>query len=205
MDTTKHTIVALVENRKGVLNRVVSLFRRRGFNIESLTVGHTDVPEISRMTIVIEGTEAIVEQLVKQLYKLVEVLKLSEVSVDESVVRELALIKVNAPASTRSEIIQIVDIYRANIVDVTRDSLVIEATGPEVKIDSLISLLRGFGIKEVARTGRVIMVRGSLATAKASTYFQETEWKGPEDERPARQKASSKERSTANNEGGRIS
>ncbi len=177
METGKHTIVALVEDRKGVLNRVVSLFRRRGFNIESLTVGHTDVPQVSRMTIVVEGTEAIVEQLVKQLYKLIDVLKVSEVSVDESVIRELAMVKVNATSTTRSEIMQLVDIYRANIVDVTRDSLIIEVTGPEVKIDSLISLLRPFGIKEVARTGRSIMVRGSMATATASSYFQESELK----------------------------
>lgn len=175
--TRSHTIVALVEDRKGVLNRVVSLFRRRGFNIESLTVGRTDVPLISRMTIVVHGTDSVIEQLVKQLYKLIEVLKVSEVNVEESVVRELALIKVNATGSTRSEIMQIVDIYRANIVDVTRDSLVIEVTGPQAKVDSLVSLLRGFGIKEVARTGHIAMVRGSMATAKTSAYFQETDWK----------------------------
>jgi len=160
MALAKHTVVALVEDRQGVLNRVASLFRRRGFNIDSLTVGPTEMPHISRMTIVVDGTSAIVEQVIKQLYKLVEVIKVSDVSGDKTVVRELALIKVNATASTRSEIMQIVDIFRANIVDVAADSLIIEVTGDEEKIDSLVQLVRRFGIREMARTGRLAMVRG---------------------------------------------
>lgn len=162
----KRTVVALMEDRPGVLNRVVSLFRRRGFNIESLTVGHTDQPMISRMTVVVDGDEAIVEQVVKQLYKLIEVLKVSDVTEDKTVSRELALIKVAANASTRSEIMQIVDIYRAKIVDVAVGSLMVEVTGPGEKIDSLVNLLRGFGIKEMVRTGAVAMVRGASGATR---------------------------------------
>jgi acetolactate synthase I/III small subunit len=158
------TVVALMEDRPGVLNRVVSVLRRRSFNIESLTVGHTDQNGISRMTIVVEGNDETVEQVVKQLYKIIDVIKVSDVSDEKMVARELALLKVAASSTTRSEIMQIVDIYRAKIVDVAADSLMIEVTGPEEKIDSLISLLRGFGIKEVVRTGRVALVRGSSVT-----------------------------------------
>lgn len=168
--TAKHTVVALVEDHPGVLNRVASLFRRRGFNIDSLTVGPTEMPHISRMTVVVDGTSTIVEQVVKQLYKLVEVIKVSDVSGDKTVVRELALIKVNATASTRSEILQIVDIFRANIVDVAADSLIIEVTGDEDKIDSLVQLVRRFGIREMVRTGRLAMVRG----VAGATRLEET-------------------------------
>jgi len=155
-----------MEDRKGVLNRVASLLRRRGFNIESLSVGHTDLPQISRMTIVVNGDDAIVEQVAKQLYKVIDVLKVSDVSRDKAVERELALVKVASNAQTRSEIMQIVDIYRAKIVDVAADSLMIEATGTEDKIDSMINLLRGFGIKELARTGSVAMVRGAAGVTR---------------------------------------
>ena len=144
-----------------MLNRVVSLFRRRSFNIESLTVGHSEIPGVSRMTIVVAGDDAIIEQVVKQLYKLIDVIKVSDLSDETAVQRELALVKVNATASTRAEIMQIVDIYRAKIVDVAADSLMIEITGTEDKIDSLIELLRRFGIKEIVRTGRVAMMRGA--------------------------------------------
>lgn len=160
MATTKHTIVALVENRPGVLNRVASLFRRRSFNIESIAVGQTEMHDVARMTIVVDGATTAVEQVTKQLYKLIEVIKVSDITSEEMVARELALIKVRATASTRSEIIQIVDIFRANIVDVAPDSMIIEVTGDEEKINSLLQLLRGFGIKEIARTGRVSLVRG---------------------------------------------
>lgn len=162
----KHTVVALVENQPGVLNRVASLFRRRGFNIDSLTVGRTETPHISRMTIVVDGANTVVEQVVKQLYKIIDVLKVSDVSADSTVTRELALIKVNATASTRSEIIQIVDIYRAKIVDVSVDSLIIEVTGTEDKIESLVQLVRRFGIKEMVRTGCVAMVRSANGTTR---------------------------------------
>ncbi len=162
----KHTVVALVENHPGVLNRVASLFRRRGFNIDSLTVGHTEIPRISRMTIVVDGANTVVEQVVKQLYKVIDVLKVSDISDDGAVTRELALIKVSATASTRSEIMQIVDIYRAKIVDVATDSLIIETTGTEDKIESLVQLVRRFGIKEMVRTGKVAMVRSVVGATK---------------------------------------
>ena len=153
--------MALVEDKPGVLNKVASLFRRRGFNIESIAVGRIDRPNLSRMTIVVDGDSCKVEQVRKQLDKLIEIIKVSDITDSDVVARELALIKVKATASTRSEIIQIVDIFRANIVDVAPDSLTVEVTGDEDKIDSLFRLLRGFGIKEMARTGRIALTRGA--------------------------------------------
>lgn len=160
MATTKHTLVALVEDRPGVLTRTASLFRRRGFNIDSIAVGHSELPHLSRMTIVVDGTSTSVEQVRKQLDKVIDVVKVIDITGSDIVVRELALIKVKATSFTRSEIIQIVDIFRANIVDVGSDSVTIEVTGDEDKVDSLYNLLRGFGIREIARTGRIAMVRG---------------------------------------------
>lgn len=160
MATTKHTLVALVEDRPGVLNRVSSLLRRRNFNIDSIAVGHTEQPNLSRMTIVVGGDDAKVEQVRKQLDKVIDVVKIVDITNNESVARELALIKVKATASTRSEIIQIVDVFRANIVDVSSDSLIVEVTEDEDKVDSLLDLLRGFGIREIARTGRIALTRG---------------------------------------------
>ncbi len=159
----QHTLVALVENQPGVLQRVANLFSRRGFNIESLTVGHTDTPKTSRMTIVVNAADTQVDQVTKQLYKLINVLKVSDVTTDRTVDRELALIKVNATASTRAEIAQVVDIFRARIVDLARDSLTVEVTGESEKIDSIVGLLRPFGLKEMVRTGRISMTRGSGA------------------------------------------
>jgi len=161
MAATKHTIVALVEDKPGVLNRMASLFRRRGFNIESIAVGHSEVPHLSRMTIIVDGSTTMVEQVRKQLDKVIDVVRVSDITGDDTIARELALIKVKATASTRSEIIEIVDIFRAGIVDVASDSLTIEVTGDEEKINSLFNLLRGFGIKEIARTGRIAMTRGA--------------------------------------------
>ena len=161
MTATEHTLVALVEDKPGVLTRMASLFRRRGYNIESIVVGHSELPRLSRMTIVVNGSAPIVEQVRKQLGKVVNVVKVSDITADDTVARELALIKVGATSSTRSEIIQIVDIFRANIVDVASDSVIVEVTGDEEKIDSLFNLLRGFGIKEMTRTGRIAMTRGS--------------------------------------------
>ena len=161
MVTTKHTLIALVEDKPGVLNRMASLFRRRSFNIESIAVGHSEVPHLSRMTIVVDGTATMVEQVRKQLDKVVDVIKVSDITGDDMIARELALIKVKATSSTRSEIIEIVDIFRANIVDVASDSVTIEVTGDEDKINSLLNLLRGFGIKEISRTGRIAMARGA--------------------------------------------
>ena len=160
MAETKHTLVALVQDKPGVLNRMASMFRRRGFNIESIAVGHSEIPHLSRMTIVVDGTTALVEQVRKQLDKVIDVVKVSDISGDEIIARELALIKVKATSSTRSEIMQVVDIFRANIVDVASGSVTVEVTGNEEKVNSLLSLLRGFGIREIVRTGRIAMVRG---------------------------------------------
>ena len=161
MADIKHTLVALVEDKPGVLNRVASLFRRRSFNIESLAVGGSEHPGLSRMTIVAIGDSAQVEQVRKQLEKLINVVKVSDITEGDMVTRELALIKVKATASTRSEIMQIVSIFRANIVDVAPGSVTVEVTGDEYKVNSLLSLLRDFGIKEVSRTGRIALTRGS--------------------------------------------
>ena len=160
MVTTKHALVAMVADKPGVLNRMASLFRRRGFNIESIAVGHSELPNISRMTIIVDGTTAMVEQVRKQLEKVVDVIKVSDVTGEGTITRELALIKVKTTSANRSEVMQIVDIFRANIVDVASDSVTVEVTGDEDKVDSLYNLLRGFGIKEIARTGCVAMTRG---------------------------------------------
>ncbi len=159
----KHTLVALVEDKPGVLNRAASLFRRRDFNIESIAVGRSERPGLSRMTVVVGGDSAEVEQVRKQLDKLINVVRVSDITNEDMVARELALIKVKATASTRSEIIQIVDIFRANIIDVASSSLTIEVTGDEDKLNSLLELLRGFGIKEVSRTGRIALTRGGIS------------------------------------------
>ncbi|MEA3298310.1 MAG: acetolactate synthase small subunit [Chloroflexota bacterium] len=162
MLAVKHTLVALVEDKPGVLNRISSLFRRRNFNIDSIAVGSSEQPGFSRMTVVVRGDSAEVEQVRKQLDKLVNVVRVSDITYVAIVTRELALIKVKATAATRSEIAQIIDIFRANIIDVAANSLTIEVTGAEEKVDSLIKLLRGFGIREVVRTGRVALTRGNI-------------------------------------------
>lgn len=159
----KHILVAVVEDKPGVLNRVASLFRRRNFNIESIAVGRSVQPKLSRMTIVVEGDSAKVEQARKQLDKLIEVVKIADITNHDPVIRELSMMKVKATHATRSEIIQIVDIFRANIVDVAADSLIIEVTGDGEKVNSLVELLRGFGIKEIARTGIIALTRGGAA------------------------------------------
>ena len=163
-ETVDHTISALVEDRPGVLARVAGLFRRRGFNISSLAVGHSELPSLSRMTFVVHGGEEVVEQVTKQLYKLIDVVRVSDVSHERTVARELALIKVRATPESRAEIVQLVDIFRANIIDVAPQNVIIEVTGDEEKLDSLIELLKPFGIREMMRTGRVAMVRGATAT-----------------------------------------
>ncbi|MDP7310361.1 MAG: acetolactate synthase small subunit [Dehalococcoidales bacterium] len=157
---TKHTLVALVEDKPGVLNRMASLFRKRGFNIESVTVGHSETPSLSRVTLVVNGSATTVEQVRKQLDKVIDIVKVSDVTDSSLITRELTLVKVKTTPATRSSIMQIVDIFRANIVDVSFDSVTIEATGDEDKISSLFNLLRGFGIKELTRTGRIALVRG---------------------------------------------
>ena len=156
----QHTLVALVQDRPGVLTRVASMFRRRGYNIASLAVGKSEQVGLSRMTVVVDGDEDTVAQVTKQLDKLIEVIRVSNISNEEIVVRELALIKVSSTATNRGEIIQIVNLFRANIVDVGIQSMVIEITGEEDKIQALYNLLEPFGILEMLRTGRIAMVRG---------------------------------------------
>ncbi len=157
----KHTIAVIVENKSGVLTRIAGLFSRRSFNIDSLSVGGTDNPDYSRMTITVHGDKDVLEQVIKQLSKLINVIRVSELAPGESVERELAVIKVSADRESRSEIMQIVNIFRAKIIDVSAKSMIIEATGDEDKIDAIVQLLRQFGIKELARTGKVSMVRGA--------------------------------------------
>ncbi|MEN8614534.1 acetolactate synthase small subunit [Dehalogenimonas sp. THU2] len=169
MAATKHTIVALVADRPGVLNRMASLFRRRGFNIDSIAVGHSETPHLSRMTIVAEGSNTQVEQIRKQVEKIIDVIRVQDISAQDIVTRELALIKVKAGAENRSEIMQIVDIFRAKIVDVSADSVMVEATGDEEKVDSLYNLLKPFGIKEMTRTGRIAMTRGEQSGRREDT------------------------------------
>jgi acetolactate synthase-1/3 small subunit len=174
---TRHIVVALVEDKPGVLNRVASLFRRRGFNIESIAVGSSEIPNQSRMTIVVDGAATMVEQVRKQLDKVIEVVKVSDITGEHTIARELALVKVKATPATRSEIIQIVDIFRANIVDVSPESVTIEVTGDVDKVTSLLNLLRGFGIREIARTGYIAMTRGNpvgVSTEKRSSRDKES-------------------------------
>lgn len=156
-----HTLVILVENKPGVLNRVSSLFRRRTYNIESLTVGHTDMPGISRMTVTVEGDQHHVERLTAYLYKLVNVIQVEDLTEKKMVSRDLALIKVNTGSEKRAEIIQMVEVFRARVVDVTNNSLIIEITGDSDKIDGFVEVLTPLGIIEMVRTGAVAMERGS--------------------------------------------
>ena len=174
MATTKHTLVALVEDKPGVLNRMASLFRRRSFNIDSIAVGHSELPHLSRMTIVVNGAATMVEQVRKQLDKVIDVVKVSDITEDDMITRELALIKVKANSATRSEIMQIVDIFRVNIVDVASDSVTIEATGDDEKINSLLNLLRSFSIKEITRTGSIAMTRGNQGALQVEEKLPRT-------------------------------
>jgi len=156
-----HTLAVLVENSPGVLTRVAGLFSRRGFNIDSLAVGRTEDPEMSRMTIVVDGDDRVLEQVTKQLHKLVDVIKINDITADEYVDRELVLIKVNADHTQRVEVIQICDVFRARIVDLGRKTLTLECTGNQSKINALEETLRPYGIKELVRTGKIAMVRGT--------------------------------------------
>lgn len=157
----KHIIAVIVENKSGVLTRIAGLFSRRSFNIDSLSVGATDNPDYSRMTISVHGDRDTLEQVIKQLSKLINVIRVSELDPADSLERELAIIKVSVDRESRSEVIQIVDIFRAKIIDVSQRSMIIEVTGDEDKVEAMIQLLRQFGIKELARTGKVSMVRGA--------------------------------------------
>ncbi len=157
----RHAISVLVENKAGVLARIANLFSARGYNIDSLAVGETEDPSISRMTIIVRGDERILEQIEKQLNKLVDVIKVSDFIQTEHLERDLILVKVSADKNSRSEIMQIVDIFRAKIVDVGSNSLIIEMTGNEDKIRAFVEIVKPFGIKEMVRTGIVAMGRGN--------------------------------------------
>jgi acetolactate synthase I/III small subunit len=157
----KHTIAVLVENKFGVLSRVAGLFSARGYNIESLSVGETLDPTVSRMTLVVKGDAFIIEQVIKQLHKLIDVIKVTDLSDEDHVEREMLLLKVNAEPANRAEILRVGDIFRAKVVDVTPNTYTLEATGEESKIDAIIELLRPFGIHEVVRTGKVAVARGA--------------------------------------------
>ncbi len=161
----KHTVAALVEDRPGVLNRVASLIRRRGFNIDSLAVGTTEEEGLSRMTIVVDGPLEIAEQVERQLDRLIDVVTVENLTDRESVVRELALIKVAARPDQRREILDIVDIFRAQVVDVAPTSLIVQLTAAADTLDALIENLRPYGIREMVRTGRIALARGAHVTS----------------------------------------
>jgi acetolactate synthase-1/3 small subunit len=163
----RHVLIAVVMNRPGVLNRVASLMRARNFNIESLAVNHTDDPEISRMTITLYGDDVAVEQATKQLYRLIDVLKVQDVTSDPTVEHELALVKVRATDRARAEVLKVVELSKGRIVDLSPESVIVEVTGTEAEVDATIALLRGFGIKELVRTGTVVMSRGSGSIEEA--------------------------------------
>ncbi len=163
----KHVLAVLVEDKPGALTRISGLFSRRGFNIENIAVGETLTPGISRMTITVEGSELLIEQVVKQLHKLINVIRVSNLSTEPSVMRELMLIKVNAEVGNRSDIQQIVETFRGKVVDVSPDSMVVEVTGNEDKMEAIKLLLQHFGIKEIVRTGKIALLRGSKVTRES--------------------------------------
>jgi acetolactate synthase-1/3 small subunit len=165
--TGRHILVVLVMDRPGVLNRVASLMRARNFNIDSLAVSRTDRESISRMTLTLHGDDVAVEQAAKQLYKLIDVLKVQDVTADQVVEHELALIKVRATDANRAEVIKIVELYKGAIVDISAESVIVEAHGTEAEIDSLVALIRGYGIKELVRTGATVMLRGAGSIEEA--------------------------------------
>lgn len=156
----KHTLIAWMRDKPGVLNRVSGMLRRRNFNIDSLQVSHSETPGISRMTFVVDGNERMVNQVISQMRKVVDVTRVEDISSKPAVNRELALIRVHTNSETRSDIVQMVNIYRGEVVDVALDSMVVQIVGSEDRVDSLIELLNNFGIIEMVRTGRVALVRG---------------------------------------------
>lgn len=169
----RHVLSVLVENQSGVLSRVSGLFSRRGYNIDSLTVGETEDPKISRMTIVVRGDDYILEQIKKQLNKLIDVIKIIELKADQSVFRELALIKVKTEGNSRASIIEIVGIFRAKIVDVANESLTVEMTGEKVKIEAFIELMEPYGIREIVRTGLTALERGNKEIKQYRKYEED--------------------------------
>ncbi|HHT9118270.1 MAG TPA: acetolactate synthase small subunit [Candidatus Hypogeohydataceae bacterium YC38] len=157
----KHLISATVENKVGVLARIVGLFSGRGFNIDSLCVGETENPSLSRLTIVVNGDDAILEQVRKQLGKVIDVIKVTDMTGQPYVERDLMLVKINAPPGKRGEILEIVDIFRGKIVDAGLKDVIVELSGTEDKLEAMLKLLQPYGIKEVARTGQIAMLRGT--------------------------------------------
>ncbi len=160
MSWTKHTIAVLVNNQPGVLQRVSGLFGRRGYNIESITVGESEEPGLSRMVIVTTGDDKTLEQISKQLYKIIDVIKVVDLSANPMVARELALIKVNAEPNMRPEILGVVETFRAAVVDVGPHTLIVQVVGDSSKIDAMVELLKPYGIRELTRTGVTAMTRG---------------------------------------------
>jgi acetolactate synthase-1/3 small subunit len=169
----RHILSVLVENHSGVLSRVSGLFSRRGYNIDSLSVGETEDPNISRMTIVVRGDDYILEQIKKQLNKLIDVIKVIELKAEQSVYRELVLLKVGSTTEQRAEVIEIVNIFRGRVVDVASESLMIEITGDEGKLSALISMMEPYGIKEMIRTGLTALERGNKEIKQHKKYEEE--------------------------------
>jgi acetolactate synthase-1/3 small subunit len=166
-ETRRHTLIAIVLDKPGVLNRVSSLMRARNFNIDSLAVSRTDQPDTSRMTITLHGDDVAVEQAAKQLYRLIDVLKVQDVTADSVVAQELALVKIRATDSNRAEILKLVELSKGRVVDLAGEAVIVEVTGPEPEIDGFVGLVRGYGIKEIVRTGSVVMSRGSTSIEEA--------------------------------------
>ena len=165
--TRRHTLIAIVLDKPGVLNRVSSLMRARNFNIDSLAVSRTDQPDVSRMTITLHGDDVAVEQAAKQLYRLIDVLKVQDVTDDAVVAQELALVKIRATDSNRAEILKLVELSKGRVVDLAPEAVIVEVTGPESEIDQFLALVRTYGIKETVRTGAVVMSRGSTSIEEA--------------------------------------
>ena len=166
-ETRRHTLIAIVLDKPGVLNRVSSLMRARNFNIDSLAVSRTDQPDISRMTITLHGDDVAVEQAAKQLYRLIDVLKVQEVTHEPVVAQELALVKIRATDANRAEVLKLVELAKGRVVDLAADSVIVEVTGPERDVDAFVALVRTYGIKELVRTGSVVMSRGSSSIEEA--------------------------------------
>ncbi len=165
--TRRHVLIAVVLNKPGVLNRVASLMRARNFNIDSLAVSHTDNEEISRMTITLHGDDVAVEQAAKQLYRLIDVLKVQDATSESTIQQELALVKIRATDSTRAEVLKLVELSRGRVVDLTDGSVIVKVTGTEPEVDAFVALVRTYGIKELVRTGAVVMARGSGSIEEA--------------------------------------
>ena len=166
-ETRRHVLVAVVLNKPGVLNRVSSLMRARNFNIDSLAVSHTDREDVSRMTITLHGDDVAVEQAAKQLYRLIDVLKVQDVTSEPTIQQELALVKIRATDATRAEVLKLVELSRGRVVDLADGSLIVEVTGSEPEVDAFVALVRTYGIKELVRTGAVVMARGSSSIEEA--------------------------------------